>query len=151
LGRYYTYDELLPGEDNRGICPDGWHVPSVAEWNALFSAEKDVYGTVRPLMAPGFTRFGNVTEEESNGFNVLPTGQMQRWKLTSGEENVFSNSLLESDEPLAIFWSRDALTSDQGGYQTEDGAMAVAIQPNGQTISLRTPKTTGLVCRCVQD
>ena len=151
LGRYYTYDELLPGVDNRGICPDGWHVPSVAEWNALFSAEKDVYGTVRPLMAPGFTRFGNVTEEESNGFNVLPTGQMQRWKLTSGEENVFSNSLLESDEPLAIFWSRDALTSDQGGYQTEDGAMAVAIQPNGQTISLRTPKTTGLVCRCVQD
>lgn len=151
LGRYYTYDELMAGDTLRGICPSGWHVPSLDEWIALFNAEKGRYGLVRPLMAPGFIRFGNVQEEETNGFNLLPTGQMQRWKLTSDEEDVFTNSILDDDEPIAILWTRDGLTSDQGGYQADEGAIAVSIQADGNTNGMRTPKSTGLVCRCVKD
>lgn len=151
LGRYYTYDELMAGDTLRGICPSGWHVPSLEEWKALFNAETGIYGLVRPLMAPGLTRFGNVQDEEANGFNLLPTGQMQRWKLASAEDNVFSNSILEDDEPIAILWSRDALSSDQGGFNADEGALAVSVQADGLTNSVRTPKSTGLVCRCVKD
>lgn len=151
LGRYYTYDELLPGDDIQGICPEGWHVPSMQEWSNLFQAEKDVYGTVRPLMAPGFTRFGNVTQEESNGFNLLPTGQFQRWKLVEGDEEFYSNSILEDDDLLAILWTRDELEESTGSFDASEGAKAIAVKANGSYLELRTPKVTGLVCRCVKD
>ena len=151
LGRYYTYDELLPGEDNRGICPDGWHVPSLQEWINLFEAEKDIYGTVRPLMAPGLRRYGNITEEESNGFNLLPTGQFQRWKLLGQEESYFSNSILEDDDLLAILWTRDVVDESTGSFEASEGAKAIAVKANGTYLELRTPKLTGLVCRCVKD
>jgi len=152
LGRYYSYDELLPGEEIRGICPEGWHVPSKEEWINLFDAEKDMFGSVRPLMAPGLSRFGNVSEQESKGFNLLPTGQFQRWKLTGGQEqNYFSNSLLEEDEPLAILWTRDVVDESTGSFEASQGAKAIAVKANGSYLELRTPKVTGLVCRCVKD
>ena len=44
LGRYYTWEEATKGETAsakghiRGICPEGWHIPSDAEWTALANA-----------------------------------------------------------------------------------------------------------------
>jgi hypothetical protein len=126
-------------------------VPSLEEWRALFNAERDVYGLIRPLMAPGLTRFGNVQEEEANGFNLLPTGQMQRWKLASAEDNVFSNSILEDDEPIAMLWTRDRLTVTTKSLKADEGAISIAILADGSTTEYRTPKAAGLVCRCIKD
>jgi Fibrobacter succinogenes major domain (Fib_succ_major). len=32
-GRNYTYAETMDGNTTRGICPEGWHIPNVADWS----------------------------------------------------------------------------------------------------------------------
>ena len=44
FGRFYTWEEATKGETAsdgghvKGICPEGWHIPSDAEWTALANA-----------------------------------------------------------------------------------------------------------------
>ena len=44
FGRFYTWDEATGGDTGsdgaqiRGICPEGWHIPSDEEWTALANA-----------------------------------------------------------------------------------------------------------------
>jgi uncharacterized protein (TIGR02145 family) len=34
-GRLYTYDEAMDGTTSRGLCPNGWHIPSTVEWQTI--------------------------------------------------------------------------------------------------------------------
>ena len=34
-GRHYTYDIAIDGTTGQGLCPDGWVIPSVAEWQGV--------------------------------------------------------------------------------------------------------------------
>ena len=66
-------------EPVRGICPEGWHLPSKEEWSVLFEAVggEDVAGT-KLKSTSGWDyddhggRIGNGTDESS--FSVLPAG-----------------------------------------------------------------------------
>ena len=63
---YYQWDELMAYFDSsatQGICPPGWHVPSEAEWNLLFSKYVDNGFAGAPLKSTGFS-----------GFNALVAG-----------------------------------------------------------------------------
>jgi len=42
-GRIYTWDVVMDGETeeaSKGICPEGWHVPTNAEWESLVDEHK---------------------------------------------------------------------------------------------------------------
>ena len=60
-------------EPVRGICPEGWHLPSKEEWSVLFEAVggEDVAGT-KLKSTSGWYGDGNGTDE--SGFSVLPAG-----------------------------------------------------------------------------
>lgn len=96
LGRMYFWDELASGEPPsvdsthgiRGTCPEGWHVPALAEWNAMVRwvesdpgvgvgkaglALSSQGGWERPT--PGLDRFG---------FRGLPGGVYQKWSEDLG-------------------------------------------------------------------
>ena len=87
-GRYYTWAQAVGAAPNcnqnvcklnyeknfRGICPEGWHVPSNADWVHLTT-----YVNVRSkgrgaqvLKSTYGWRFGNGTNESN--FNALPSG-----------------------------------------------------------------------------
>ena len=62
----------------RGICPEGWHLPSDAEWETLFTAVGGKYVAGTKLKSSngwnnGYDKTtGNGTDEY--GFSVLPAG-----------------------------------------------------------------------------
>ena len=58
----------LPNEV-QGICFDGWHLPSVGEWQKLYSAMND---SAEAMQATGFDIWNNASDKY--GFSVLPVG-----------------------------------------------------------------------------
>ena len=76
--------------NHRGICPSGWHIPSNAEWDALYRSADGTSGTDSPYSSPtagkhlkakeGWTDCGpsgsgkaNLCEDTHN-FSALPGG-----------------------------------------------------------------------------
>jgi uncharacterized protein (TIGR02145 family) len=72
-GRLYTWFAV---NDNRNVCPTGWHVPSDAEWTILttFMGGESVAGG--KLKETGTTHWTTPNSEATNvnGFTALPGG-----------------------------------------------------------------------------
>jgi uncharacterized protein (TIGR02145 family) len=75
-GYLYNYYVI---SDPRGICPAGWHVPSLAEFETL---SQTVGGNGGALKEAGTTHWGapNTGATNSSGFTALPAGE----RLNSG-------------------------------------------------------------------
>ena len=53
----------------RGVCPEGWHLPSDSEWSSLYSAMgRSPYA----MQAKGFANWPDATD--AYGFSALPAG-----------------------------------------------------------------------------
>ncbi len=62
-----------PNLKTRGVCPEGWHIPSRDEWNVLFSAVGGRSTAAPKLKATdGWAEDGNGTDDY--GFSAVPTG-----------------------------------------------------------------------------
>ena len=83
-GRYYSWTAAvnldskwlwtsatrLIGEQHRGICPEGWHLPSTEEWSML---QATCYsGNYSDCYAIGFSNWTETTDY--SGFSALPVG-----------------------------------------------------------------------------
>jgi uncharacterized protein (TIGR02145 family) len=78
-GRLYTWDTAMNGsgaEGAPGICPVGWHVPSDAEWTALFDflGGEEVAGGKMKEAGTSHWNPPNRAATNSSGFNGLPAG-----------------------------------------------------------------------------
>jgi len=65
-GALYQWDELMryeEAEEDQGLCPPGWHVPSETDWNQLFAVYQGNAFAGSPLLYTGYS-----------GFNVLLAG-----------------------------------------------------------------------------
>lgn len=78
-GGLYQWNEMMgyiniPGA--RGICPEGWHLPTDAEWTDLtnFLGDEDAAGG--KMKETGTTHWNspNTSATNSNGFTALPGG-----------------------------------------------------------------------------
>ncbi len=113
----------------QGICPDGWHVPSMLEFHELeshvSSIDRYVYGndesyigkaladtsnwddssSIEPNLnnSPGYDQ----TSNNATGFSALPAGD-----VFGGEENYFHQS--------AYFWTSTEYDSFQAPYRFVD-------------------------------
>lgn len=139
-GRLYTWYAIT---DSRNICPEGWHIPSKAEWEILLSNEEHgVYevgaalkevGTVHwdtTLHAPGKDRFG---------FCALPGGYHGR------NGNRFSFYFLKK----AGYWwtsTSDIYTSipDPAWYKS-------IFNSSSEVYNYSLPKFDALSVRCIKD
>lgn len=162
-GKYYTAI-LVPDviqKPHRGLCPVGWHLPDIDEWQALYNyvmeQNPDVPYDVQmksdslwvnednPNIKTGAAQPGmNLT-----GFNALPAGSRIKTKLSyaSSERNgQFSN-----EHNITYFIT----TTDYGdehyryqafyGYNMNGGAFVVAGPGNGYTKSIASS------VRCLKD
>jgi uncharacterized protein (TIGR02145 family) len=65
-GGYYQWDELMQYREMpgiQGLCPPGWHVPTEADWNTLFTVYINSGFAGSPLKYSGYS-----------GFNALLSG-----------------------------------------------------------------------------
>ncbi len=122
----------------RGICPEGWHLPSRAEWDALIVAvdgsiteyEKDNVAGSKLRSQTGWTVSG-VTNEDSFGFSALPAGYRDYYGVYGQEGHS------------AIFWGSTEYGST-GAYYVDLGYRDDAYLSN-------LGKYRGFSVRCLKD
>lgn len=130
-GGFYQWDEAMqysrtPG--TQGICPPGWHIPTLAEFQSLSSA---VGGDGNALKAVGQGSGGGAGTNTS-GLSVLIAGYRH------------PNSLFLNLGYSTHCWSSTEYNADNAYY--------LGLIYNGSNIFLEYPhKEHGLSVRCIKD
>ena len=118
----------------QGVCPDGWHLPSTAEWNTLFATVggKSTAGTMLKSTA-GWNDNGN--GENIVGFSALPSGRRSNYGYFG-----FAGS-------IAYFWS----SSEYNQSSAYDMNLSDNRAHANPSASLTTDKYYGYAVRCLRD
>ena len=155
-GRYYTWaaaiDSVALANDSKepldcgygkkcgldravqGICPEGWHLPTLREWSLLCEAIGDYRTCGEPLKAlTGWNYAGTPNNNGTDlyGFAALPTGR--RISATSWEK-------VGSD---VYYWSSTEQDDDRGRYFNINNIYT-------QTYTYQNSKYYGQSVRCVK-
>ena len=121
----------------RGICPDGWHLPSEEEFEILIDAVGGMFN------AGKFLRSTNGWENDvygcldSYGFNVLSTGH---WDGTGIDELAFYG------RDNAIFWSSTQTDDIDNHY-----AVGFNVFSSNTVYLWAGPKSFAYAVRCIMD
>jgi len=73
-GRLYNNNVL---EDERGLAPEGWHIPTADEWNTLQQTIGNNFGEKLKAPIEWGKEDGNCDGIDSYGFHVLPAGRFE--------------------------------------------------------------------------
>lgn len=153
IGAYSVYDNDVSNvetygnlynwyavDDSRGICPDGWHIPTDDEWTILsdYLGGNSVAGG--KLKEAGYVHWNSPNEGATNesAFTALPAGM--RWPQ---EYYVWWGMGTKS-----LFWSSTAVEINS------NYALGRILESDTQMISQLTDsnrKTSGLSVRCLKD
>ena len=134
--------------NRRGICPEGWHVPSMAEWQTLidYAATVECYtcggnanATAKALSfnnywasSNGECHVGNdLSANNRTGFSVIPTG--------------YGNLPITNDTTTARFWS------STGNNITTSFGMMVNYNVANESVNTGYDQKQGFAVRCVKD
>jgi len=125
-GKLYDWDAAA------NICPDGWHLPAIQEWNDLISmVGGKKAGGKRLRSKDSWKMDGNGTDDY--GFSALPCGN----RSESGDYHQEY-----SDGIVASWWTATETKSDK--------ASAALMSPGG-TAENSIIKGVGMSVRCVQN
>jgi uncharacterized protein (TIGR02145 family) len=144
---HFSYDQLgLQSNATRGICPEGWHIPSLSEWETLFLSlnaapyawPMSVGQAVTYYQGAGlFMKSATGWDPPGNNlynFNVLPKGYF----------DVDGETLKAADEMMG-YWTSSSTNPE--------GAGSIIFERSHQDV-LADPldlKTLGYGCRCVKN
>lgn len=129
-GRLYNWYAV---NDSRKIAPVGWHVPTSADWNALFAflGGSSVAGAKLKEAGTSHWNNPNVGATNSSGFTLLPTGYRHNGSYYLIGSTAFSWVSTESTSTTA--------GSMEFGFWTSE------------VIKMDRSKRTGISVRCVRD
>jgi uncharacterized protein (TIGR02145 family) len=95
---------VLDSIDGRGVCPEGWRIPTPDDWGHLFSAIYEVDGNadiVAALKSKTWTK--GIDGRDIIGFNMLPAGVADRQTYPSWIDNeYFLGEGVTTDEFLFV-------------------------------------------------
>lgn len=129
FGRFYTYEEALTA------CPDGWHLPTQAEWDALGTDSGALMADAQFLEGQLWTYCKEVSITNALGFNAIPAGYIDR----SYTVNINSGT-----KEYAMFWTADAKDATMAYYRYIFGTNPTVQKGEGSRTSL------ALSVRCVK-
>lgn len=119
FGRLYNSPAV---RDSLGLCPNGWHVPSLDEWYELggYVASKGFYGDdIATSLRANSGWAENVGTEDVFGFAAVPAGQF--WQINVDE---FAGVSLAAGSH-AKFWSSSTLTPGNVTFEINDETIGV--------------------------
>jgi uncharacterized protein (TIGR02145 family) len=155
-GRLYDWRTLMAGSQSsatnpsnvQGLCPPGWHIPSMAEYKEMMRAF--ITDTINPDPAPALKsrdlwNSPNIANN-SSGFGVLPAGWYQPDEPPWNPEGTYG--LGEN----ALLWTTTEYRDipdypDDFAYYIPFGR----TQNNFTYFGLVRNKSIGASCRCVKD
>lgn len=120
--------------DSRGLCPEGWHPGTQAEWNALIASVGGESVAGGALRTTGGWLTPNVGATNSSGFSAVPAGFLTTWPFGySFEMNQ------------AYFWMATSTAPNTAPYVLmHNGSADLFIYDSNYTAQ-------GMSCRCVKD
>jgi len=148
FGMVYDWNTMMQGASAsnanpsgvRGICPNGWHVPSDAEFQQLFSfLGSGSAGAMKSTSA--LWTSPNVGATNSSGFSALPGGYV------FAMSNVTSSSLELGS--VAMFGTTS--TTAQSGANPSWNLWGLWNYDSSPSPSPGDIKGSGEYCRCVKD
>ncbi len=116
----------------QGICPNGWHVPSLAEFHTLASVAQEAYDDSGKHLKSTSGWFYRGSGDNSTGFSGLPAG------YAYGSGSVYAVG------KWGCFWSTDAYSSDYAYYRHLTYCVS-GLNKNAYT------KYIALSVRCIKD
>jgi uncharacterized protein (TIGR02145 family) len=139
-GGWYQWGEMMQystTEGVQGICPAGWHLPSVNEWNDLTASQGGETVAGGKLKEAGTAHWStpNTGATNESGFTALPGGLI----YGSNSQNMFTNG---------IWWTSTQAGSSYAYYRAMDNNSAtvtsIAFQPKSLGLSVRCLCSSGL-------
>jgi uncharacterized protein (TIGR02145 family) len=115
---YYNYDETnnniygklyspvnIQSRSNKNICPTGWHLPSVSEWNRLidYLGGSKVAGGKLKAVGTAYWEYPNTDATDTYLFSALPAG------IKEDNNHLFSG-LKDMAAFMSAIYSADGLT-----------------------------------------
>ncbi|HWB63716.1 MAG TPA: FISUMP domain-containing protein [Chitinophagales bacterium] len=141
-GYFYTWSAVMRGKQSssaspsgiQGPCPNGWHVPSEAEWQTLVDYLGGNLSAGGYMKGYSYWQGGNSGEGGGNesGFNGLPSG----YRTAAGPGAARTAG--------AFFWS----TNEQDNTSAFIRELFNTSTAVGDSAFV---KNTGASCRCLQD
>ena len=135
--------------DDRGICPDRWHMPTESDWNQLIlfldnNADTNIVNGAQSLIAggkmksigniedgDGFFRSPNIGATNESGFNAVPGG------FVGGDETeIYFGS------QNALYWAYDSYYFRNVTYSSEKIDIGIWSE---------NPMAWGMSVRCLRD
>jgi uncharacterized protein (TIGR02145 family) len=105
----YQWDEIMNYDESistQGLCPPGWHVPTEADWNTLFTEYTNNGFAASPLKYSGFSGFNALL----NGVRHLnekwdyPGFATFFWSSTAhGAEKAWSHGMNDTDPSVSLY------------------------------------------------
>jgi uncharacterized protein (TIGR02145 family) len=136
-GGLYQWDELMQyvtTQGAKGLCPDGWHIPTDAEWTTLTNYLGGEAVAGGKMKEAGYTHWAppNTGATNSSGFTALPGG-------LRGNDGSFYNLSY-----LAYFWSSSQNDATYAWHR-------YLYYSNESVYRNYFNKAHGFSCRCLQD
>jgi uncharacterized protein (TIGR02145 family) len=128
--------------DSRNICPTGWHVPAVQEWNALTTFLGDEIVAGGKLKEAGTTHWlsPNTGATNESGFTLLPGGM-----------RIYNPEGGNADTQFEFIGSQSGLWSTSATYDIYAAYIPAYYSEPGFYREYVVPKSTGLSVRCLKD
>ncbi|NSW46493.1 MAG: fibrobacter succinogenes major paralogous domain-containing protein [Bacteroidales bacterium] len=138
LGYLYTWNALMNNttvEGSQGACPDGWHLPTINEYNTLINALGGASVAGKKMKSTDTTYWDNISlADNSSGFSALGSG----W-IMSGMVFFYKQA--------TMFWTS---TEESAGSES---AKLIQLNSNNQgAINMYGGgKDVKQSCRCVKN
>lgn len=131
-GCFYTWEQAMDGEepdcskDIQGVCPAGWHVPSIGEYMVLIKAvggiqdsrDKSTWNHAgRELKVKDYSSLDFTQINDSYQFGVYPTGSRKDKEKSGGDEALhWTASTLDFENSYLYVSYRRSFSSVQINY-----------------------------------
>lgn len=130
FGNYYTWEQALT------VCPEGWHLPTGAEFDALGTDAGSLMANVSFLSESMWEYWPGMSITNSQGFNAIPIGYLDLTQALSTEQGY---------EEYALWWTADEVNAELACFRFIYEDNPVVQQGQGSKTSL------ALNVRCVKD
>jgi uncharacterized protein (TIGR02145 family) len=162
FGYLYNWPAVMHGANGSdsnpsgvpGICPEGWHVPSEAEWlqlgNYVRSQSQYVcnnFNIAKPLAAQSYWSFSNYSPccagnnpstNDATGFSMLPAGHYTLYNTVS----------YDAPGSTANFWST-TLGCQANGPSAQ--SVSLIYSSTSPSFNITSGRQSGFSVRCIHD